>query len=202
MSAINSMHHAAITKACNYQVWQLKKRNPKYWDCQEDWSQEIYAHCLSTRLQYDPTRGGLSTYYGVVAANAALNIGKKITRDAKLFMYQEDVDLRLGTESSNDSDWNFDNEKPNFEPSHDWERESSFKQFEANELRHELEAVVFKMSPAMKAFFELIKSSEDCGDAQRLSGLPKSTFYSRLKALRMHLERHSIWSPSKSLKNI
>lgn len=76
---------------------------------------------MSTRLQYDPTRGGLSTFYGTVAANAALNIGRKITRDAKLFMYHEDVDLRSDAGPSNDSDWNFDDEKPEFEASTEWE---------------------------------------------------------------------------------
>jgi hypothetical protein len=194
-------HHAAITKACNYQVWQLKRKNRSHWSFEEDWSQEIYAHCLSTRLQYDPTRGGLSTYYGTVAANAACNIGRKITRDAKLFMYQEDVDLRSGVASSNDSDWDSDDEKPNFEPSHDWERESSFEHFAANEFQNELATVISKMKPEMKALYELVKNSEDCGDAQRLSGLPKSTFYSRVKALRMHLERHLVCSPDKNKNN-
>jgi len=201
MEAIDLQHHEAITKACESQVWQLKQRNTSRWELTQDWMQELYAHCYSKKPRFDPARASMRTFYTRVAKNAALDIGRKITRELKLSVYQEDIDLRTEA-SANDSTWSERGGDCEYDPNHGngWELSTSLDQHRSNEFKAELQDAVSKMPSEMKALYTKLEGANKISDVERASAQSKATFYRKKGKLCDYLVKAGVWSPKEKTK--
>jgi DNA-directed RNA polymerase specialized sigma24 family protein len=201
LEAIDLQHHEAITKACESQVWQLKQRNTSRWELTQDWMQELYAHCYSKKPRFDPARASMRTFYTRIAENAALDIGRKITRELKLLVYQEDIDLRTEA-SANDSTWSERSGDCEDDPAqvNGWELSISLDQHSSNEFKAELQDAVSKMPSEMKDLYIQIEGADKISDAERASVYSKATFYRKRETLCGHLVKAGVWSPKEKPK--
>ena len=203
MNAIDLQHHKAITKACDWQVWELKKRNTGLWGSAQDWKQEIYAHCLSTKPRYDAARASMSTYYAKIASNAAINIGRQNTREAKLLVYQEDIDLRTADPPANDSKWSdgsSDCEEDSDRVS-DWDLTASLEHFTSEEFKADLQDVVSTMPQEMQTLYNELRECEKVSDVEKASPLSTATFYRKRKILKERLQNEGIWTPKEKIED-
>ena len=204
MDAIDLQHHKAITKACQWQVWQLKKKNTSLWASVQDWNQELYARCLSTKPRYDAARASMFTYYSRVAANAATDIGRQITREANLLVYQEDIDLRSSEPPANDSNWSdggSDREDDSDRVS-DWDLSASLEHFATEEFKADLQDVVSTMPNEMQALYNELSECKKVSDVEKASPLSTATFYRRKKSLKERLQKEGIWTPKEKIENM
>jgi len=188
-------HHAAITKACNYQVWQLKKRNPKMaQDFDKDWHNDIYLECLAAASKYDPARGSMATYYGKVAENAAYLVGRGIAKELKLQGYRTDTDHRIDETPVNDSNWD-DSDLREVNCASDYELSNNFDVFATVQFELDLRKCVADMKPKMQILLSEIVYEGSPVDARKKLKVPKSTFHGQCTALHSHLKKWGFCSP-------
>ena len=185
--ASNDEHFTAIDAACRYQVYQLKRKNPNLSGFHCDWKHDIYILCLESKPRYDAKKGAMSTYYGTIAANAASSIGRQISRDLQLLLFQGAVDLRLSVSPSNSSSWDRE-DSPLPSCAADWELANSFNGSAMVDFEIDFLRALSTMPKSMQALCFEICNEGSIADAQKASSLPRATFYGAKKKLWARLE--------------
>ena len=150
----------------------------------EDFEQEITLALLERRDRFDPKKGSLGTFTGMISKNRSIelvhdligqrtNVGGGFTGSAA-----NDPDMGRPLEAREEVAYAAseldDDVFPRATHSHDSSVATAF------------------MNSEQQAIYDLLRTHQDIADAVKASGMSTATFYRRLTDLRMHLRMFGI----------
>lgn len=152
----------------------------------EDIEQSILLELLERYPQYDPAKGSMNTFTGLVSEHRAVELLDQLMKQRIRMTVFEPRD------AANDPDFyayvgggtTGDNVVPLWADDRDLFRDS--------EALHDIQAALACMSQDQQDFFNLIDKHHDIPSAAKASGMSSATFYRRVDDLRMHLRMFGI----------
>ncbi len=152
----------------------------------EDIEQSILLELLERYPQYDPAKGSMNTFTGLVSEHRAVELLHQLMRQRIRMAVFEPRD------AANDPDFysnvgdstTGDNVVPLWADDRDL--------FKDSETVHGIHAALARMSQDQQDLFNLIGKHHDIPTAAKASGMSSATFYRRVDDLRMHLRMFGI----------
>jgi RNA polymerase sigma-70 factor (ECF subfamily) len=152
----------------------------------EDIEQSILLELLERYPQYDPAKGSMNTFTGLVSEHRAVELLDQLMKQRIRMTVFEPRD------AANDPDFYAsvgdgtagDNVVPLWADDRDLFRDS--------ETLHDIQAALACMNQDQQDLFNLIDKHHDIPTAAKASGMSSATFYRRVDDLRMHLRMFGI----------
>ena len=152
----------------------------------EDIEQSILLELLERYPQYDPAKGSMNTFTGLVSEHRAVELLDQLMKQRIRMAVFEPRD------AANDPDFyasvgdgtTGDNVVPLWADDRDLFRDS--------ETLHDIQAALACMNQDQQDLFNLIDKHHDIPTAAKASGMSSATFYRRVDDLRMHLRMFGI----------
>ncbi len=152
----------------------------------EDIEQSILLELLERYPQYDPAKGSMNTFTGIVSEHRAVELLDQLMKQRIRMTVFEPQD------AANDPDFygyaggstGGENVVPLWADDRDLFRDS--------ETLHDIHAALACMSQDQQDLFNLIDRHHDIPSAAKAAGMPTATFYRRVDDLRMHLRMFGI----------
>jgi RNA polymerase sigma-70 factor, ECF subfamily len=152
----------------------------------EDIEQSILLELLERYPQYDPAKGSMNTFTGIVSEHRAVELLDQLMKQRIRMTVFEPQD------AANDPDFygyaggstGSENVVPLWADDRDLFRDS--------ETLHDIHAALACMSQDQQDLFNLIDRHHDIPSAAKAAGMPTATFYRRVDDLRMHLRMFGI----------
>jgi DNA-directed RNA polymerase specialized sigma24 family protein len=152
----------------------------------EDIEQSILLELLERYPQYDPAKGSMNTFTGLVSEHRAVELLDQLMKQRIRMTVFEPRD------AANDPDFyasvgdgtTGDNVVPLWADDRDLFRDS--------ETLHDIQAALACMNQDQQDLFNLIDKHHDIPTAAKASGMSSATFYRRVDDLRMHLRMFGI----------
>jgi len=152
----------------------------------EDIEQSILLELLERYPQYDPAKGSMNTFTGLVSEHRAVELLDQLMKQRNRMTVFEPRD------AANDPDFyasvgdgtTGDNVVPLWADDRDLFRDS--------ETLHDIQAALACMNQDQQDLFNLIDKHHDIPTAAKASGMSSATFYRRVDDLRMHLRMFGI----------
>ena len=152
----------------------------------EDIEQSILLELLERYPQYDPAKGSMNTFTGLVSEHRAVELLDQLMRQRIRMTVFEPRD------AANDPDFyasvgdgtTGDNVVPLWADDRDL--------FSDSETLHDIQAALACMNQDQQDLFNLIDKHHDIPTAAKASGMSSATFYRRVDDLRMHLRMFGI----------
>jgi DNA-directed RNA polymerase specialized sigma24 family protein len=152
----------------------------------EDIEQSILLELLERYPQYDPAKGSMNTFTGIVSEHRAVELLDQLMKQRIRMTVFEPRD------AANDPDFyanvgdgtSGDNVVPLWADDRDL--------FKDSETVHDIHAALACMSQDQQDLFNLIDKHHDIPTAAKASGMSSATFYRRVDDLRMHLRMFGI----------
>jgi DNA-directed RNA polymerase specialized sigma24 family protein len=152
----------------------------------EDIEQSILLELLERYPQYDPAKGSMNTFTGLVSEHRAVELLDQLMKQRIRMTVFEPRD------AANDPDFyasvgdgtTGDNVVPLWADDRDL--------FSDSETLHDIQAALACMNQDQQDLFNLIDKHHDIPTAAKASGMSSATFYRRVDDLRMHLRMFGI----------
>lgn len=152
----------------------------------EDIEQSILLELLERYPQYDPAKGSMNTFTGLVSEHRAVELLDQLMKQRIRMTVFEPRD------AANDPDFYAsvgdgtagDNVVPLWADDRDL--------FSDSETLHDIQAALACMNQDQQDLFNLIDKHHDIPTAAKASGMSSATFYRRVDDLRMHLRMFGI----------
>ena len=152
----------------------------------EDIEQSILLELLERYPQYDPAKGSMNTFTGLVSEHRAVELLDQLMKQRIRMAVFEPRD------AANDPDFyasvgdgtTGDNVVPLWADDRDLFRDS--------ETLHDIQAALACMNQDQQDLFNLIDKHHDIPTAAKASGMSSATFYRRVDDLRRHLRMFGI----------
>jgi len=152
----------------------------------EDIEQSILLELLERYPQYNPVKGSMNTFTGLVSEHRAVELLDQLMKQRIRMTVFEPRD------AANDPDFyasvgdgtTGDNVVPLWADDRDLFRDS--------ETLHDIQAALACMNQDQQDLFNLIDKHHDIPTAAKASGMSSATFYRRVDDLRMHLRMFGI----------
>ena len=152
----------------------------------EDIEQSILLELLERYPQYDPAKGSMNTFTGLVSEHRAVELLDQLMKQRIRMTVFEPRD------AANDPDFyanvGDDTTGDNVVPL--WADDRDL--FKDSDTVHDIHAALACMSQDQQDLFNLIDKHHDIPTAAKASGMSSATFYRRVDDLRMHLRMFGI----------
>ena len=151
----------------------------------DDVKQTIVLGLLEQADRYDPAKGSINTFTGVVSRHIAADISEKLTFDRARFSFLPSNAEATNADAANDPEIN-----PTVEGLLDkqiLEGGNDNDLFSDGSTLHDLLVACAYLSPSELELINLLGHHQDLPAACKASGLSTATFYRRVNALSMHL---------------
>lgn len=145
----------------------------------EDLEQDILLDLTERMAGFDPAKGGLGTFTGLVSQHRTDDYLRRLNVDRARICFG------LGTSSANDPEANpadiplDEGAEPLWSQDHDL--------FADSDCLHDLQTALAYMNGEQIDLFDLLKVHQTLSGACKASGMPSATFYRRFADLQMHL---------------
>jgi hypothetical protein len=151
----------------------------------DDVKQTIILGLLEQADRYDPAKGSVNTFTGVVSRHIAADISEKLTFDRARFSFLPPNAEAANADAAND---------PEINPSVEGWLDKQILEggidndlFSEGSTLHDLLVACAYLSPSELELINLLGHHQDLPAACQASGLSTATFYRRVKDLSMHL---------------
>jgi RNA polymerase sigma-70 factor (ECF subfamily) len=190
--ASNDPYFEAAVNATKTRSYRLATRHGLSLAEREDIQQELMIDLLAHRDSFDPAKGSLGTFTGMVSKHRSLELLDKLKKHRKRFfdfsvaskMIGASNDSEMGSFETESSDNLIDKVKFNNDTDHDL--------FNDGMVMHDIKAAIAFMNGEQSALLDLLIKYSDIANACAASGLSSATFYRRVNDLRMHLRMFGI----------
>ena len=182
ISGHNDYLHAAQNAAAT-RAYQLAARTGMSREDREEIKQELLTDLLAQSPYYDPARGSLGTFTGVVSKNRATELLDQYYKDKKRLIFVSTVAANDGSEEQGNV-----LDKGDVIPL--WAVDDDL--FGMRLALHDLDKAVRCMNTEQRNLFELLLTEADMADACRAYHGSAATFYRRVSDLKMHLRMFGI----------
>lgn len=141
----------------------------------EDLHQELMLDLLERAPLFDPAKGSVGTFTGLVSKHRSIRLLEQLMKDR----------TRLSFAAANDDDPLDSSSVADGSLAPLWTHDQDL--FAESDTLRDLATGLAYMDAPQQATFALLNAHEDLPEACRASGLSTATFYRRVAELRMHL---------------
>lgn len=183
---VDQQYVQSATNAAATRTYRLAAKHGLSIAEREDMQQAILLELLERYPYYDPAKGSMNTFTGIVSEHRALELLDQLMKQRLRMSVFEPLD------AVNDPDFydypvtNATSEKvvPLWGDDRDL--------FNDSDTLHDIHAALTCMSQEQQDLFYLIDRYHDIPSAAKASGMPTATFYRRVADLQMHLRMFGI----------
>jgi DNA-directed RNA polymerase specialized sigma24 family protein len=182
-SAQDEYLQASIT-AARVRTAQVAARQALSQAEREDFEQEITLALLERKDRFDPRKGSLGTFTGMISKNRSIELVHDLIGQRTVF------GAGFTGSAANDPDMGRPLEARDEVAYAASELDDDV--FPRATHRHDSSVAMAFMNSEQKAVYDLLLTHQDIADAVKASGMSTATFYRRLTDLRMHLRMFGI----------
>lgn len=183
----NDYLQAALNAAAT-RAYKLAARMAMSREEREDLTQELLADLLEQAPKYNPEKGSVGTFTGVVSKNRAIELLDRYIKDKMRLKFVSTVAANDGPEGPDGAGdvleeggviplWSFDDDL-----------------FTQSMTLRDMEKAFHSLSADQKTLFELLHSEGDMASACRAYSGSTATFYRRVSELKMHMRMFGLKS--------